>query len=71
MARTARTTAQISALIEPEQRQAMDGIADDFQLSFGDVLREVIGEGLPAVVARYDAKRQFAANEEARAARRG
>lgn len=71
MARTARNTAQISALIEPEQRQAMDSIADDFQQSFADVLREVIEEGLPAVRARYEAKRRFIATEAERAARRG
>ncbi len=71
MARLARNTAQISAFIEPEDRAAMDAIADDFNQSFADVLREVIAEGLPIVRARYEARRTFIANEETRAARRG
>lgn len=71
MARQARNTAQISAFIEPEQRQDMDAIADDFNQSFADVLREVITEGLPVVRERYESRRRFIATEAERAARRG
>jgi hypothetical protein len=66
-----RNTAQISVLIEPSRRAAMDELADEFGQALSDVLREVIDEGLPTVQARYRARRQPAVTEADRAARRG
>jgi hypothetical protein len=52
----ARYTAQISGLITPEDRTRMDEIAEAIRVSFGDVLRECIEEGLPIVAATHAAK---------------
>ncbi len=74
MARAPRVSAQISAMIRAEDREVMDRIADDYELSFGEVMRLVVESGLPAVAAQYPRKATAAeleAAERARSARRG
>jgi hypothetical protein len=55
VAKEARYTAQIAALIEPETRAQLDTIVIEFELSFADVLRQTIDFGLPFLVKKYEA----------------
>lgn len=53
MARKARVTAQISALIEPEHADRLRLIEQNHPVSLSDVIREAIAAGLPSVEAAY------------------
>lgn len=74
MARAARAPEQISAMIRTDQHRELNRIADQYTLSFSDVLRQTIDVGLPTMTAKYppaETEEERAAKELQRLARRG